>query len=232
VRAADLAANRALRGDGGAGDEPGCGATDVEQPRLEVTRRNTPPTGDVLSAFCPCTHRESVKRSATDRRRVARYFAGLSRVVVLSLARFSTVNPEVAGSSPVEPAIFSRVTRAAATVAAFTLLRTLPSEGSAMLESQQRVAVWLRDSWGRELMGAPPIPTMEAPSRWVAVGTVVENAPQGSWLNSGRFEEWTPDGTRTAYKFKPPTLLIQWAAIITVQVVDGDEKEIGFKPDR
>jgi hypothetical protein len=101
-----------------------------------------------------------------------------------------------------------------------------------MLENKQRVAVWLFDQWARALLAAPP-PAADDQSRWVAIGSLVDSAPQGIWLNSGRIEEWKSDGkTRVAWKFTPPTLLIRWEAIITVQVVEGDEKEIGFKIDR
>ena len=97
------------------------------------------------------------------------------------------------------------------------------------LENKQRVAVWLFDQWARTLLGAPGA---ASPSRWVAVGKVVEVVPQGVWITTKRIEEWKPDGTKDAWKSTPRTLLIRWEAIITIQMVEGNESDIGFKPGR
>ena len=64
------------------------------------------------------------------------------------------------------------------------------------------------------------------------MGSVVDSASEGIWLNSGRIEEWLADGTRVAWKSSNPTLLLRWREIIRVQIVEGDAKDIGFKPDR
>lgn len=98
-----------------------------------------------------------------------------------------------------------------------------------MLENKQRVAVWLFDEWARTLLAAKGAKT---PSRWVAMGNVVEVAPQGIWITTERIEEWKPDGKRVAWKFTARTLLVRWEAVITVQVIEGDERDIGFKADR
>lgn len=126
------------------------------------------------------------------------------------------INKRIEGATPVAP---------------FILPRTLPCGGevAAVLENKQRVAVWLFDAWARTVLGAPG---SESPSRWVAMGNVVEVAQQGIWMTTERIEEWKPDGERVAWKFTQRTLLIRWEAVITVQVVDGDERDIGFKADR
>lgn len=99
-----------------------------------------------------------------------------------------------------------------------------------VIENKARVLVWLDDDWARRILGAPSRgPEL---SRWLAMGSVVDSAQEGIWLNSGRIEEWLFDGARVAWKFSNPTLLLRWVAIITVQIVEGDGKDIGFKPDR
>jgi hypothetical protein len=98
-----------------------------------------------------------------------------------------------------------------------------------MLENKQRIAVWLFDEWARALLGAP---SSSRPSRWVALGNVVEIAAQGVWISSERIEEWKSDGQRAAWKFTLRTMLIPWDAVITVQVIDGDERDIGFRAER
>jgi hypothetical protein len=99
-------------------------------------------------------------------------------------------------------------------------------EVAVMLENKQHIAVWLFETWARALLAAP---TAQSPSRWVAVGNVVEAAPQGVWITTERIEEWKLDGTKVAWKFTSRTLLIRWEAVITVQLIEGDEREIGFK---
>lgn len=97
-----------------------------------------------------------------------------------------------------------------------------------MRENKQRVAVWLFDPWARTLLAAP---SADTPSRWVALGNVGEVTPHGIWITTERIEEWKPDGERVAWKFTLRTLLIRWEAVITVQVIKGDERDIGFKAD-
>ena len=75
-------------------------------------------------------------------------------------------------------------------------------------------------------------PRAKCPSRWVAIGNVVEVVPQGIWITTERIEEWKPKGRRVAWKFTLRALLIRWEAIITIQELKDDERDIGFKADR
>lgn len=99
-----------------------------------------------------------------------------------------------------------------------------------MLKKGDSVLVWLFDKAARLLVGAP---SSKEESRWVAIGTVLDVDGQDIWLDSGRIEEWKPDGkTRVAWKFTPKTFLIQRQFIITVQVAKSDDREIGFKAEK
>ena len=105
-----------------------------------------------------------------------------------------------------------------------------------MLKDQQKAAVWLDDDWARRILGAPSVgPDI---SRWVAIGTLIERASEGIWLESGRIEEWQYKDMKhvntVAWKFTPPTLLLRWHTIITVLVFGekDSDKEFGFKLDR
>lgn len=87
------------------------------------------------------------------------------------------------------------------------------------MKKGQLVAIWMYDEAAKLFLGLP----REHPvSRWVLVGTVMDESPIGRWVDVHRLEERRPategnEAKRVIWTVKPGQCLIRWDYVITAQ---------------
>ena len=102
-----------------------------------------------------------------------------------------------------------------------------------MAKKNPKVAVWLLDDWARRIVGAKPADEDSPPSRWAVQGVIVEEVSAGVWLKADTIDEFRPlhAGVKQVnWIFNSDQLLVKWDAIITIQIFEGPNIDIGFKP--